>query len=175
MMTLLSVVCCCGVPAYFGKPIWEQYPANAVLPAELADLHLRDDPASTRDAAVLEQDMRSAHLLSEDTFAGVYTDPGGKRVTIFGVTGFRLNPQGDVEAEMARLTDKYALTGVAPIETGIRGEYRQCGTGWDGDTGVVVCVWADHGSLGTGIFTRLSVADSDSLLIRMRGDIVARG
>ena len=175
VMTLLFGLCCCGVPGYFAKPMWEQYPANAVLPPELADLQLRDDAASTRNAALLEQDMRTAHLLSEDTFAGVYTDPDGKRVTIFGITGFRLSPESDVDAEMARLSEKYQVTEVATRETGVRGEYRRCGTGRDGGTGVVVCAWADHGSLGTAVFTRLSVADSDALLTRIRGDIVVRG
>lgn len=175
MTSLLTVLCCCGIPGYFAKPMWEQYPANAVLPTQLADLDLRQDPASSQAAAALQQDMGSAHWLAEETFAGVYTDPNGKRVTIFGVTGFRFTPERDVEAEMTRLTEKYELTNVQSIETGVRGEHRRCGTGRDGRTAVVVCSWADHGSLGSGVFTRLSVADSDSLLTRIRASIVTRG
>lgn len=174
-MSLLTALCCCGVPGYFAKPMWEQYPANAALPAQLADLDLRQDPASIRAAALLEQDMRTAHWLAEGTFAGVYTDPNGKRVTVFGVTGFRLSPADDLAAEMTRLTEKYELTGVRTIDTGIRGEYRRCGTGHDGRIDVVVCAWADHGSLGNGVFTRLSVDDSNSLLTELRGGILTRG
>lgn len=175
MTTLLTVFCCCGVPGYFGKPIWEQYPANAALPAELADLTLRQDEASTRAAAQLKEEVQGAHLLAEDAFAGIYTDPNGKRVTIFGITGFRLTPERDVESEISRLTEKYGLTDVQVMETDVRGEHRRCGTGRDGRTGVVVCAWADHGSLGSGVFTRLSVADSNTLLSTLRANIVTRG
>lgn len=175
MMTLLSVFCCCGIPGYFAKPMWEQYPANAALPAQLADLKLRQDAASTQTAAQLEQDVNSAHWLADDTFAGIYTDPNGKRVTVFGVTGFRLTPERDAESEISRLTEKYGLTGVQTMETDIRGEHRRCGTGRDGQTDVVVCVWADHGSLGSGVFTWLSIADSNALLSTLRANIVTRG
>jgi hypothetical protein len=172
---VLTFVCCCGVPLYFGKPMWEQYPATATLPARVADLRLRDDAASERATQRLEQQTRSTHLLAEDTFAGIYTTPDGKRVTVFGATGFRFDPDADLDAEITRLTSEYDLTDVQAIETGTRGEYRRCGIGRaDGDR-VVVCAWADHGSLATGLFTRLSVEDSTALLTRLRETIMTRG
>nr|MDT0662345.1 hypothetical protein [Micromonospora sp. DSM 115978] len=174
-LTLLTVACCCGVPAYLGKPMWEQYPASATLPAEVADLKLRDDTASERDAQTLAQEMRAAHWLAEDTFAGVYSAPGNKRITVFGATGFRLSPESDVEAEMTRLGEQFALTGVESVETGTRGEYQRCGVGRFDGTDVVVCAWADHGSIAAGVFTRLSVQDSARLLAELRTWIVQRG
>ncbi|MDG4832746.1 hypothetical protein O7627_26055 [Solwaraspora sp. WMMD1047] len=174
-LTLLTVACCCGVPAYFGKPMWEQYPASASLPAEVADLQLRDDAASGSDAQRLAGEMRAAHLFAEDTFAGVYSAPGNKRITVFGATGFRFSPESDVEAEMTRLGEQFELTGVQAIETGIRGEYQRCGTGRIDGTDVVVCAWADHGSIAAGVFTRLSVEDSARLLAELRTWIVQRG
>jgi hypothetical protein len=174
-LTLLTVACCCGVPAYFGKPMWEQYPASASLPPEVADLRLRDDPASDGDAQRLAGEMRAAHLFAEDTFAGVYSAPGNKRITVFGATGFRFSPESDVEAEMTRLAEQFELTGVEVIETGTRGEYQRCGTGRIDGTDVVVCAWADHGSIAAGVFTRLSVEDSARLLAELRTWIVQRG
>ena len=173
-MTLLSIACCCGVPAYFAKPMWEQYPATATLPASVADLQLRDDAASEEAARQLAEDVRAEHLLA-DPFAGVYSTADDKRITIFGATGFRFNPESDVDTEMARLTERYELTDVEVVDTGVRGEYQRCGIGRaDGDT-VVVCAWADHGSLATGIFTRLSKEDSARLLTSLRTWIVQRG
>jgi len=171
----LTLACCCGCPAYFGKPMWEQYPASASLPAEISDLNLRDDAASRRVATQLKADLRGSHMLAEDTFAGVYSDGAGKRVTLFGTTGFRFSPESDLEHEITRLTERYGLRKVQSIDTGHRGEYLRCGVGKDGQATVAVCGWADHGSLATGVFTRRSVDDSAALLERIHGTIVTRG
>lgn len=173
-MLLLTVACCCGIPAYLGGPMWRQYPATAALPAQVADLRLREDPASERTAQRLEREMLASYW-AKDTFAGVYLTGNGKRVTIFGATGFRLSPDKDVDAEIARLTPDYDITGVRRIKTGTRGEYRSCGTGRANGTDIVVCTWADHGSIATGLFTLLSVEDSAELLSELRTSIVTRG
>jgi hypothetical protein len=170
---LLTLVCCCGVPAYVGGPMAQQYPASAALPAQVKDLSLRDDAASRRTAARLEQEMQATYW--GDGFAGIYSAANGKRVVIFGATGFRFSPDKDVDAEIGRLRDDYELRDIRSIDTGVRGEHQRCGTGqWNGDS-VVVCTWADHGSIATGVFDRLSVEDSARLLGEMRSSIVSRG
>ena len=174
-MLLFSFLCCCGVPGYLGQPMWTQYPASVDVPAEVDDLSRRDDPASVRTARQLELSVRTEHLLAEDTFAEIYADPRGKRVAIFGVTGFRFSPDADLAAEMTRLTTRYQLTQVRPMETGIRSTYQQCGVGRTEGTDVVVCAWADHGSLAAGLFTLRSVEDSSALLSELRAAIVTRG
>lgn len=173
-LTLLSIACCCGLPAYLGKPIWDQYPATAALPDQVADLRLSDDAASSEKTQRLKLEMRAAHLLAEDTFAGVYTTPEGKEVIVFGVTGFRLDPETDVETEVTRLTPTYGLREVRTVQTGRRGEHVRCGVGQDDGESIVACTWADHGSLGTALFTRLSVDDSARLLATLRSSILIR-
>ncbi|MEH1011935.1 hypothetical protein V6U90_02250 [Micromonospora sp. CPCC 206060] len=174
LLTLLTIACCCGCPAYFGKPMWEQYPAKAALPDQVRDLTLRDDAASQRLSQRLVQETGAAHLLAEDIFAGVYRT-SGKQVIVFGSTGFRLTPEQDVTDELTRLGTTYQITGIESIETDLRGQYQSCGTGRLDGAAVVVCTWADHGSLGTGVFTRLSVTDSAALLAEFRDGIVTRG
>ncbi|MFC0033985.1 hypothetical protein ACFFMM_31125 [Micromonospora chaiyaphumensis] len=169
---LLSVACCCGVPLWWAQPLSAQYPATASMPDQLGSLRLRQDEGSQAAAAELKQQVRQAHLLAEDTFAGIYTTGDGKRVTLFGGTGFRLSPESDAQAELDRLTDRYALKPSVPVETGVRGRYERCAVGRsDGDT-VVVCTSVDHGSLATGVFTRLSVEDSGRLLDDLRRQVV---
>jgi hypothetical protein len=175
LLTLLAFGCCCAGPAYYLKPMSDQYPATAALPATVADLSLLDDVKSQQTAQQLKQDMRVDHLLAEDTFAGIYRDPDGKRVTIFGTTGFRFSPDQDLAAEMTRLTADYQLTDVRAVDTGTRGEYQQCGTGRANGTPVVLCSWADHGSLAAALFTGRSVDESARLLSELRDTIVARG
>ncbi|MGK5673684.1 hypothetical protein ACSNOB_12690 [Micromonospora sp. URMC 106] len=169
---LLTLACCCGCPAYYGVPMASQYPASATLPAEVADLRLRDDNNSKETAKRLEAEVRKAHWLAEDTFAGVYSTSAGKRVTVFGGTGFRLTPESDAQDEITRLAGQYSLGEAQVVDTGVRGRHERCAVGRaDGDD-VVVCTSVDHGSITTAVFTRLSVDDSAALLGTLREQIV---
>ncbi|MFC0506897.1 hypothetical protein ACFFG4_20235 [Micromonospora costi] len=171
-LLLLTLACCCGCPAYYGRPIWTQYPAHATLPAQVDDLSLREDSTSEQAARQLETEVREAHWLAEDTFAGVYATPDGKRVTVFGGTGFRLDPEGDADGEIARLAGSYRLGQVETVDTGVRGRHERCAVGHTDEGDVVVCTSVDHGSIATAVFTRLSVQDSAALLARLRTRIV---
>ncbi|SCL38720.1 hypothetical protein GA0070624_6312 [Micromonospora rhizosphaerae] len=169
---LFTVACCCGVPLWWAQSLSEQYPASVALPDRVAGLRLREDERSQATARELETQVRQAHLLAEETFAGVYTTSEGKRVIVFGGTGFRLTPEADADAEIARLTEAYQLKPAMPVDTGVRGRYERCAVGRaDGDA-VVVCTSVDHGSLATGVFTRLSVKDSARLLDTLRRQII---
>nr|WP_233600216.1 hypothetical protein [Micromonospora sp. M71_S20] len=169
---LLMLACCCGCPAYYGVPMASQYPAEASLPAEVADLRLRDDNTSKATAKQLEADVRKAHWLAEDTFAGVYATPAGKRVTIFGGTGFRFTPESDAEDEITRLTGQYSLGEAQVVDTGVRGRHQRCAVGRADGQDVVVCTSVDHGSIATAVFTRLSLDDSATLLGTLREQMV---
>ncbi|WP_309246323.1 hypothetical protein [Verrucosispora sioxanthis] len=172
LLLLLTLACCCGCPAYYGMPMASQYPAKAALPQQVADLRLREDPRSTRDARQLETQMRQSHWLAEDTFAGIYHTSNGKRVTVFGGTGFRFTPSADADAEIERLKDQYALGEKQIMETGVRGRHERCAVGRTDGVGAVVCTSVDHGSITTGVFTGLSVDDSSRLLGTLRDQIV---
>lgn len=175
ILTLLSIACCCGCPAYFGKPMWEQYPAAASLPPQVADLQLRTDARSENTVRELRADLQAAHLIAEDVFAGVYATRQGKTVTVFGSIGFHLTPESDAEEELTRITSKYGLGGQQVVETDVRGQHQRCAVGRADNADVVVCTWADHGSVGSGVFTRLSLEDSAALLATLREQIVTRG
>ncbi|WP_405430097.1 hypothetical protein [Micromonospora sp. NBC_00617] len=171
-LLLLTLACCCGCPAYYGLPISSQYPARAALPEQVADLSLRQDDGSAATSRQLENEVRQEHWLAEDTFAGVYVTGDGKRVTVFGGTGFRLNPEADADAEITRLSERYALEAPETVRTGVRGRHERCAIGRPSDGDVVVCTSVDHGSIATGVFTRLSISDSATLLDTLRGQIV---
>ncbi|KXK58253.1 hypothetical protein AWW66_30815 [Micromonospora rosaria] len=170
MTFLLTVACCCGCPAYFGKPVWDQYPASASLPTEVADLRLRPDGDET--VRRLETGFAEAHVLATDRFGGLYTTRDGKRVTVVGGTGLRLTPESDAEGEIERLTGDYQLGEATVVETGVRGRHVRCATGRADGTAVVVCTSVDHGSITTAVFTRLSVDDSAALLGTLRSQII---
>ncbi|MGR6321589.1 hypothetical protein Q2K19_17790 [Micromonospora soli] len=169
---LLTLACCCGVPLWWAQPLSAQYPASAALPDRMSGLRLREDERSQAAAERLKNEVAQAHLLAEDTFAGIYGTDDGKRVALFGGTGFRLTPEADADAEIARLREEYALEAAVPVETGVRGRYERCAVGRADGDGVVVCTSVDHGSLATGVFTRLSLDDSGRLLDQLRQQVV---
>jgi hypothetical protein len=169
-------LCCCGVPiAYFAWPPARQYPVRADLPASVADLNLRDDGASRRAVARLTQDLTTANAKVDQVFAGVYSDGNGKRVTVFGTTGFRLTPGSDADSELDHLTGDYDLKDVETYKLDEPGTAERCGVGDSGGASVVVCVWADHGSLATVVATRRSAPDSAALTAILRSAILTRG
>ena len=170
------MVCCCGPPV--ADASWapaRQYPVAAVPPARVGDLTLRDDAASRRAVARLKQRLRDANTRVDAVFAGVYGDPNGKRVTISGTTGLRLAPQADVEAEIRRLTGEFALRNVQPYDLGETGAHERCGIGTVDGGSVVVCAWADHGSLATVVANRRSVRDSAELTGILRRAVLTHG
>jgi hypothetical protein len=175
LVTLLGVVCCCGLPA--GYLTWipaTQFPVTAVPPQTVADLSLRTDSTSRRAVARLKQQLRDANARG-DVFAGVYADGNGKRVTLFGTTGLRLAPKADVEAELRRLADQFGLHDVRPYDLGETGVHERCGLGTADSSSVVVCAWADHGSLATVVANRRSIRDTAELTGVLRNAVLTHG
>jgi hypothetical protein len=175
MFTLISAVCCCGVPAYLAWPAARQYPVSAALPQSVSDLALRDDGASRRAVEKLSEQLSGTNLVQGDVFAGVYADGNGKRVTMFGTTGLRLTPESDVEAEITHLSSEYAIKDIQSYDLGETGVHERCGVGRTGGKAVVVCAWADHGSLATVLLTRRSVEESADLTGVLRNAVLTRG
>jgi hypothetical protein len=174
LFTLASFLCCCGVPGYFAWPAAQQYPVSADLPQSVSDLDLRDDGASRRAIERLTGQLADSGLVNGDVFAGIYTDGHGKKVTIFGNTGLRLTPEADVEAEIAHLADEYHIENVEAYDLGEAGLHERCGVGRSGGNAVVVCAWADHGSLATVLLTRRSVGESADLTGVLRDAVLTR-
>jgi hypothetical protein len=177
-LLLLTLGCCCGCPAYVGVPMMQQYPATAATPAEVAGLSLQNDRRSARTVDELQQRARDGHLFAEDTFAAVYDGGPGWTVTVYGTTGFRLAPKSDLETEIAKLTEEFKLTDVREVEPGPLGGHQRCGFGAapkGADPDLVLCGWADHGSLGVATFSAGSLDADAETLRKLRGTIVSRG
>jgi hypothetical protein len=173
-LLLLTLGCCCGVPAWFGIPMSQQYPATAAVPTEVGGLARRDDARTVRE---LKGRARSGHLFAEDTFAAVYEGWPGGRVAVYGTTGFRLAPKSDLESELGRLADEFQLTDVQEVEPGPLGGHQRCGFGTPpegDDPDLVLCAWADHGSLGVATFSAGSLEDDAEVLRQLRASIVSR-
>ncbi|MFI1988432.1 hypothetical protein [Actinoplanes sp. NPDC020271] len=161
-----------GAPyAYEQWPVLGQFPVTAQLPDRVGDLRLRVDDAS-RQAVDKLADQLAAAGSEGQAFAGVYGDAGGKRVTLYGVTGWRFTPQADVNGQLVRLTGDVKLTGVQDFDMNEFGAFETCGTGRVNGTSTVICTWADHGSMATVLLTRRSVSESAELVADLRGEVL---
>jgi len=171
---LATLLCCCGCPAWFGMPYYEQFPSGVVIPQTVGDLRLREDAASKAAAEKLKLEVRGDNWLAQDTFAALFTDGNGKRATVYGRTGVQWSLDSAVVEEINRVSGRYGLSDIQPVDGTLRDEQRRCGVGREDGVSVVVCSWADHGSVGTGVFTRLDVADSNNRLTLLRDTLVTR-
>jgi hypothetical protein len=164
ILTALTALCCCGC-IYWVKPFYDQYPTTVAAPPErVAGLVRLNDPGTTEP---LKVKARSERLLADSVFAEVYRDSRNRRVTVVGATGFILDPESDLDGELAKLE----LSGVAPVEPGPLGGHQRCGRAGDGGA---VCGWADHGSIAVATFAGRGVEDSARLLRELRGVLVQR-
>ncbi|BBH66535.1 hypothetical protein ACTI_32200 [Actinoplanes sp. OR16] len=172
IFTVVMMVLCCGAPlAYWQIPAARQFPVSAVLPDSFSDLVLRETESAKRAVERLAEQLQDSGS-SANAFAGVYADGDGKRVTLFGATGFRLTPGADVTAQLDRLSGELNLTDVSDYDTGEFGVHEQCGTGRLDGTAVVACSWADHGSLATALLTRRSLDESAALVAQLRDEVL---
>jgi hypothetical protein len=175
-MFMLTIGLCCGCPAYFVVPMWQQYPATAAVPSEAAGFTRLQRGKAARLERELERRARDGHLFAEGTFAAVYRGGDGWQVTLYGTTGFRLAPKSDLETEFGRLAEDLKLTDdVREVEPGELGGHQRCGFGTaaDGDD-LVVCGWADHGSLGVATFSAGSLEENAENLRELRALIINR-
>jgi hypothetical protein len=163
-----------GVPLLYERfPAARQYPVSASLPDSFSDLSLRDDNASRKATERLAGQLNADGADSDGVFAGVYGDGHGKRVTVFGVTGWRFTPGSDAQAEINRLAGDFDIDTVTSYDTGVPGVHEFCATGRSDGAAVVVCAWADHGSLAAVLLTRRSQDESAELVGRLRESVLS--
>jgi hypothetical protein len=174
-LALCCVGGCLGAFAYV-KPFYDQYPATATTTATVTGLTVVPDTALSSAARRLSKTIDTGQL-DEATFSVVYAESGNSRhrVAVFGSTRFVADPPKDLTDTFGKLGGDLALSGVRDVDAGPLGGVQRCGTGRLDGRGVAVCGWVDHGSVGVGVFTNLSVTDSVPLLQTIRAAIIRRG
>jgi hypothetical protein len=183
-------VACLGAGTALVLPILQQHPARVATPDEVAGL--------TRVAALdpyaseLRQDLLS-DLAVDTAFAGVYADGEVGRhelagiasgdiaedvraVIFLGVTLLVLNPDGFLDQAIVEATSQGEdLSGVRDFDPGPGGGELRCGAATDDEgLAVVICAWADHGSVGVTINYDRGLEESADLLRQIRAETLTR-
>jgi hypothetical protein len=142
-------------------------------PATVAGLTLDTSDDAQQTAEFLREAV-GAKINLDRPMGAVYRDPADKDrdVLLFGGTRLLINPSKDLDQAFSLLNDNSGpVTGVQDVPAGSLGGVMRCGTS-TGDGGpMVVCGWADRGSLAVGLFPGRTLDDAAQLLRALRAGI----
>lgn len=170
---MLSCGGCCGGAFLWSKQIYDQYPATAATDATVAGLTAVDDTSADKIVGRLRGAVDTEQV-DEARFSVVYRDTSKRRVTVFGTTRLVTDPKKAIDASMTQLTTQLQLADVHKVDAGPLGGQERCGTGRVDGRSVAVCAWADHGSMGVGLFAGRSIEGSSPMLQDIRAAIIQR-
>ena len=171
------LLACCGVGAAIAVPILREYPATVEAPAQMAGF------AKIPDQDAVEVTRSLTAKLKKDTGAdnavvGLYVAGADRSrgVLALAVSTLLLSPAKEVASAFGGMDNTgVPVTGVKDYPTGSLGGTVRCGVGTADGLDLSVCVWADHGSLGIGMFYNRDVHESADLFVTMREEMVKRG
>ncbi|HKT04593.1 MAG TPA: hypothetical protein VJT31_34185 [Rugosimonospora sp.] len=162
--------------AMLGPTWWSlitQRHEKLAIPDSLAGLNL-DRSADGQATADYLRTAVAASVNLDTSVGAVYDDPGNKQksVMIFGGTGLIVSPDQELTKAFQLLDDQGGgMSGVHAVPSGARGGEMKCGTSTGDGGDMVVCGWADHGSIALALFPGRSEADASRLMQRIRDGV----
>lgn len=165
--------------ALYGPTTWrmlQEGDAKLTMPAEAVGLRL-DESTGAEDTADYLRTALAAGAPLGNTVAAVYADPAAptKSVFIVGGTARLRVPERDLDLAFRLLTGESGkVEGLHAVPAGNFGGIMKCGTSTAADAPMVVCGWADHGSLAVAMFPGRSIDESAELLRGLRSSIERR-
>jgi hypothetical protein len=177
VLAVLGLMClgCCGGVAAWAKPWVEQYPATVATTAVVAGLTSVDDRTAERIATRLRAAIDTEQL-DEARFSMVYAQQPDRlgHLIVFGTTRFVTDPKKDLDAGLAKLVDDLRLTELRDVDAGPLGGRQRCAAGKLDGKALALCAWADHGSMGVGLFPGRTVEASSPILQTIRAAVISR-
>jgi hypothetical protein len=165
-----------SVGGVFGARILSQKDATLGTPDRVAGL-TRD---TSEGALGTADDLRSAFAAGIDLDASVgavYKDAASAEhsVLFFGGTTLLWSPEKDLDTLFGLVTDgDGAVRGLHRVPEGALGGVMKCGTTTTEGEQIAVCGWADHGSVGIGLFPGRTVDDAAKLFGEIRPAVETR-
>jgi hypothetical protein len=175
VLAVLAVCAPVGGAVGYGiaAPIAQQHPASVAMPPDgVAGLTVATGEEVDRATAELKLEIHET-VDVDDAFAYVLVDPGSppEQVYFFGATLLILDPEAFITEAMRDLASE-----IQSFDPGPLGGHLRCGT-HVGDDGApaLACAWADHGSVGVGVFLGgRPAAESAELLRDIRAEVLIR-
>ena len=173
-LAALMLVCCIGAIAVW-TPISKEYPASLEVVDTAAGLDRVSDAETEAATDKLVVEMFREYDV-DNGLAQIYADPTAqeRRVILLAATKLILDPGKEIDN---------GIRGVAgrPIHNvtnyGHLGGHQKCAdTEDDKKVPVVICAWADYGSIGLGIYYGPWTMDACATVLRdLRAAVLRRG
>jgi hypothetical protein len=172
----VALLGCCGIGTAVAAPFLGEYPATVAAPSRVAGLDQVRNAEVDRIGQQLADELKKNSAI-DNAVAGLYAPGGdqGHAVLVVGATGLIFSPRNEVDNALRSMGDGgIPVTGVKDYDPGALGGTVRCGTGSIRTVSLSICGWADHGSVGVGIFYDRPLADSADLFLRIREGMVKR-
>lgn len=169
----------CGV-GYFKviKPMIDESNAHLGTPQTVAGLQLSTDPSLVNVANTMKTELRNEVKEATSSIGAFYTDPSGDRsklVMVVGVTGRVANPSGELDDAFGGLAEGgFSASEPHKVDAGPLGGEARCASAIASGQPLIVCAWADHGSVAMILFFNRDAAESEQLFLQMRSAIETR-
>ncbi|HEY7222606.1 MAG TPA: hypothetical protein VH561_03180 [Micromonosporaceae bacterium] len=173
-LAALALICCVGALVIW-TPISREYPAHLELGDSAAGFDRVRDPDIDRASTDLEVEMFRKYGVDDDV-AAVLADhkASQRRLVLIAATKLILDPGKELDQAINGITDRPVRNitdyhRLGPI-------LRCANTEDDQSQAVIVCAWADHGSIGLGIYYGSWTMDQAAAALRdLRDAVVRRG
>jgi hypothetical protein len=169
---------CCGIGAAIIAPYVGQYPSTIDAPSQLAGLDRVQNAQTDQLGNQLSEQLKRKNTRLENAVAGLYAAQGdeARPVLVVGATGLVFSPGKEVDNAFQGMVDSgLQISARTEYAAGRLGGTVRCATSAVSRFSLSVCVWGDHGSVGMGIFYSRPIAESASLFLRIREEMVKRG
>jgi hypothetical protein len=172
-----AVLLVCGaLSCVFAYPYINEYGATVSLPSELPGGLTKDTGDEQQKAADELQAQIRREVHPDQVAAAFYSDSAssGRPVLLLAATAFLVSPSSEVSSAFRGLSSDISIREVRDHPAGSLGGVVRCGVGTVEDVDVSFCVWADHGSLGVGMFFDRPASESAPLFVQIRERVVHR-
>ncbi len=182
---VLSVVLVLLVGAGTAAAIWLVPAITGALAEQNATLRTPDklvgftkSTDATRQATAEELKRQLAADVSggSSSVAAFYEDPADpkKIVMVYGVTGKISSPAKELDEVFNGSANGLGTTDVRAVDAGpLSGEAR-CGKGRTENLDLIMCAWADHGSVAAVVFFNRDFDSSAALFKQIRNEVLVR-
>jgi hypothetical protein len=148
--------------------------ATVALPDKLADLVKTDDTMLTGMVEAATVPLSGEPALTHIVGSG-YADPtdAAQKVVIVAASGRILSPELEMQTMFSGMNDM-SVDDITDYPPGPLGGRVRCGAINENGAMFTLCGWADHGTLGLGMFLNRPIEESALLFVRIRQEVVTR-
>ncbi|WP_238019798.1 hypothetical protein KZZ52_54195 [Dactylosporangium sp. AC04546] len=166
----------CAIAAcVFLWPIVAEGGATVTTPASLPGGLKKEDSAEMQQLVdSMEADLRTDLDTVDHVEAGIYSDGNPEKlVVLVAAAATILSPDTELDNAFKGFTSG-SMGSPTEYDAGKWGGTLKCATGQSSSIDMTLCVWADHGTLGIGVFVNRSASESAALFRDIRDVVQSR-